>query len=349
MRLSKPPIALVWGIWLLILLLEVATPPAVVLGILYIVPLLLGASQRSATQAWRFVLICCGSTLLNLLVPLPVPLQQNITSVLIDRLLVCLSLVVTTALLVRNRDLEQQRTAMEVELAQAQLRGDVIATLAHDIKTPVLGTLASLSLLENGGAVEAIRSSQRRCLRLIDDLLQVFRAEQEGLELQQQPCHLLPIAQAAIGSVEPIAIARQISLVLQQQGSGRMDLLADPSLLQRLIENLLLNAVQHSLRGQRVWLQLSQRDGSCQIEVRDGGQGFPPEQLPELFQRFGQRGSGSPGAGLGLYLCRLITEAHGGRIHASNLSGGGARVVVALPSLQPQSTLGQAPSRWTCY
>ena len=265
MRLFRPPIVLVWAIWLLILLLELATPPDVVLGILYVVPLLLGASQRSPTQAWRFLLICCSSTLLNLLVPLPVPLtvQQDLATVLIDRLLVCLSLVVTTGLLVRNRQLEHQRIALEVELAQAQLRGDVIATLAHDIKTPVLGTLASLSLLESGGVVEAIRSSQQRCLRLIDDLL--------------------------------------------------------------------LNAVHHSLRGQRVWLQLSQREDGCWIDVRDGGQGFPPEQLPQLFQRFAQRGHGAPGAGLGLYLCRLITEAHGGRIHASNISGGGARVEVRLP------------------
>jgi signal transduction histidine kinase len=136
-----------------------------------------------------------------------------------------------------------------VELGQANLRGDVIATLAHDIKTPVLGTLASLSLLEGRAAVEAIRSSQQRC---------------RGMEL-----------------------------------------LADPSLLQRLIENLLLNAVHHNLRGQRVWLQLSLQEGEWWIDVRDGGEGFPPEQLPRLFQRLAQSGSGSAGAGLGLYLCRL--------------------------------------------
>jgi two-component system NarL family sensor kinase len=181
--------------------------------------------------------------------------------------------------------------------------------------------------------VEAIRSSQQRCLRLIDDLLQVFRAEQEGLQLQLQPCNLLAIAQEALGTVEPIAAPRQITLVLRQQGSGGMDLRADPSLLQRLIENLLLNALHHSLRGQRVWLQLSQREGTYWIDVRDGGQGFPAEQLPQLFQRFAPRGHGVRGAGLGLYLCSLITEAHGGRIHASNISGGGARVEVRLPQL----------------
>ena len=331
MRLARPSSALVWAIWLLILLLELATQPEYVLGSLYEVPLLLGASQRTPTQAWRFLLICCTSTLLNLLVPV----HHIVATVLIDRLLVCLGLVVTTILVVRNQQLERQRIAIEVALGQANLRGDVIATLAHDIKTPVLGTLASLSLLEGGAAVEAIRSSQQRVLRLIDDLLQVFRAEQDGLQINLQPCDLLAIAQEALRTVEPIAAQRHISLVLRQERCCGMKLLADPSLLQRLIENLLLNAVHHNLRGQRVWLQLNRQEGEWWIDVRDGGQGFPPDQLPRLFQRFAQSGNGTPGAGLGLYLCRLITEAHGGIITASNTPGGGARVLVQLPQREP--------------
>jgi two-component system NarL family sensor kinase len=327
------PIGLVWAIWLVILLLELATPPGVVVGILFVVPLLLGASQRNTRQAWRFLLICCGATLLNLLVPLPI--QQNLAAVLLDRCLVCLSLVVTTMLLLRNRTLQRQRLDLAVDLAQAQLRGDVIATLAHDLKTPVLGTLASLAVLEPGPAVEAIRSSQQRCLRLIDDLLQVFRAEQEGLVLQLQSCDLLAIAQQAIATVEPIAAQRQIALVLRQQGQGDHALIADGPLLQRLMENLLLNAVHHSLRGQRVWLQLSRHDDHWLVDVRDSGQGFPPEDVSRLFQRFGQAGNGSRGTGLGLYLCRLISEAHGGSISASNAPGGGARVVVQLPLRRP--------------
>jgi two-component system NarL family sensor kinase len=331
--LTTMPIGLVWASWLLILLLELVTPADVVVGILYEVPLLLGASQRTVKQAWRFLLICCTATLLNLVVPLPMHL--NIAPVLIDRLLVCVGLIVTTALVVRNQELERQRIAIEVELGQANLRGDLIATLAHDIKTPVLGTLASLSLLEASAAVEAIRSSQQRCLRLIDDLLQVFRAEQEGLRLNLNPCDLLVVAQEALRTVEPIAAQREINLVLCQESHGDMDLLADSTLLQRLIENLLLNAVHHNLRGQRVWLQLSRQEGDWWIDVRDGGEGFPLEQLPRLFQRFAQSGNGTPGAGLGLYLCRLITEAHGGTIRASNAPGGGARVLVQLPQREP--------------
>lgn len=327
------PTALVWLIWLVILLLEVATPPGVVFGILYVVPLLLGASQRTAQQAWRFLLICCASTLSNLLVPLPV--HQHLGAVLMNRLLVCLALVVTTVLLVRNRELQRQRTALEVELARSQLRGDVIATLAHDLKTPVLGTLASLPLLESSPVAAAIRSSQQRSLRLIEDLLQVFRAEQEGLPLDPQPCNLLAIAEDALRTVEPIAAERRITLVLQQERRSHLDLRADPSLLQRLLENLLLNAVHHSLRGQRVWLQLSREPQGLRMEVRDGGPGFTPEDLPELFHRFHHSPNGSRGAGLGLYLCRLIAEAHGGTIQAANGPGGGARVMVELPLAEP--------------
>lgn len=325
------PIVLVWAIWFVILLVELATPPDVVLGILFVVPLLLGASQRTSHQSWRFLLICSASTLLNML--LPRPLTTNILPVVIDRLLVCLVLLITTALVVNNQSLQRQRLALEIDLAQAELRSDVIATLAHDLKTPVLGTLASLEMLQSGPAVAAIRSSQQRCLRLINDLLEVFRAEQEGLQPQLQPCNLLAIAQDAVSTVEPIAAQRQISLVLRQPQAGLQPvaLNADPSLLRRLLENLLLNAVHHSLRGQRVWLQLSHTPGSWLVDVRDGGAGFPPEDLPRLFQRFSQTGSNARGTGLGLYLCRLICEAHGGSIRASNCPGGGARVVVALP------------------
>jgi two-component system NarL family sensor kinase len=239
-------------------------------------------------------------------------------------------------LVVRNRALQRQGTALNVALAETQLRSDVIATLAHDLKTPVLGTLASLAMLEQGTAVQAIRSSQERCLRLINDLLEVFRAEQEGLKPQREPCNLQAIAQEAVSTVQPIAAQRKIALVLRQPqaGTSPLTLNADPSLLRRLIENLLLNAVHHSLRGERVWLQLSHQPGGWQLDVRDGGPGFPPEDLPRLFQRFGQTGSGSRGTGLGLYLCRLISEGHGGSIRASNCPGGGARVVVQLPEAE---------------
>jgi signal transduction histidine kinase len=241
MSRSGLPIGLVWASWLVILLLELATPTGVVLGILYVIPLVIGAAQRSSRQTWRFLIVCCTATLLNLFVPAPPAL--NVSQDLVNRLLVCLCLSITTLLLIRNQTLEQQRIALDVQLAQAQLRGDVIATLTHDLKTPILGTLAAIASLESNPVLAAIRTSQQRCLYFIDALLQVFRAEQ-------------------------------------------------------------------------AW----------RLEIRDEGQGFRSGELPGLFQRFSPVSSDRPGAGLGLYLCRLIAEAHGGSISADNCPGGGARV-----------------------
>jgi two-component system NarL family sensor kinase len=332
MTRSGLSIGLVWASWLVILLLELATPTHVVIGILYVIPLVIGAAQRTSQQAWRFLSLCCAALVLNLFVPAPAAI--HVSQDLANRLLVCLCLTITTLLLIRNQALEQQRIALDVQLAQAQLRGDVIATLAHDLKTPILGTLAAIASLDSNPALAAIRASQQRCLRLIDDLLQVFRAEQEGLKPKLADCNLLGIAQDALQTVEPIATQRQISVVLRQGGQVDQHLVADATLLQRLIENLLLNALHHSSRGQRIWLQLSRAEAAWRLEIRDEGQGFRSGELPGLFQRFSPVSSDRPGAGLGLYLCRLIAEAHDGTIKAGNCPGGGARVVVQLPLLR---------------
>jgi two-component system NarL family sensor kinase len=103
---SGLPIGLVWASWLVILLLELATPTGVVLGILYVIPVVIGAAQRSSREAWRFLLVCCAATLLNLFVPAPRVL--NVSQDLANRLLVCLCLTITTLLLIRNQTLEQQ-------------------------------------------------------------------------------------------------------------------------------------------------------------------------------------------------------------------------------------------------
>ncbi len=133
---------------------------------------------------------------------------------LASRLLVLWPLLVTTELGLRNRRLRGNQQALEVRLAQADLRQDLIATLAHDLKTPVLGCLASARMMlqeldpaEAGlqrRGLAAILSSQNRCLRLIEDLLQVFRADLEGLPLQLAPLEILPLVQETLEDLRPL-------------------------------------------------------------------------------------------------------------------------------------------------
>jgi two-component system NarL family sensor kinase len=339
---------LVWGLTGLIALLEFATPAPVVFGYLYVIPLLLGASRRNRPQALGFLALCVALTLLNLVVP---DIPAAWPAVLLSRLMVCLALGITTALCLGNRQLVEQRVALEVRLAQADLRREVIATLAHDLKTPVLGTIASARLLACPQAeadpglwkrgLDAILTSQQRCLRLIDDLLQSFRADQEGLRLRLVGCDPVALADAALARVEPIASEREISLLFERRAiPDTLRLRGDPERLGRLLENLLLNAVQYSLRGQRVWITLESLADGVRIRVSDAGRGFAPDALPHLFERFHPGDPEQRGSGLGLYLCRQIAEGHGGRIRGANLPGGGACVEVVLPLEPPTAARG---------
>jgi two-component system NarL family sensor kinase len=335
---------LLWALTALIVLLELATPPRVVFGYLYVIPLVLGAPHRNRAQALGFLALCCGLTLLNLVVPV---LEPDWAAVLLDRLLVCVALGVTTVLCLHNRHLLRQQVDLEVRLAQTDLRRDVIATLAHDLKTPLLGTIATArmlaletdptagSLLERG--IGAILVSQERSLRLIEDLLRLFRADEEGLRLQPRTCDLRKLTGEAIEAVGAIARERSVSLLqTQPTGARPLCLVGDPAMLRRLLENLLLNAIAHSLRGERVWIDLARLPNQVLIRVSDRGRGFPEASLPHLFERFYQSEPDQRGSGLGLYLCRQIAEAHGGRIRASNLPAGGASLEVLLPLEEPE-------------
>jgi two-component system, NarL family, sensor kinase len=341
-RVARSPGPL-WALTILILLLELASPPRVVFGYLYVIPLVIGAPYRNRPQALGFLTLCCALTLLNLVVPLR---DTDWMAVLIDRLLVCIALTVTTFLCLHNRHLLRQQVDLEVRLAQADLRRDVIATLAHDLKTPVLGTIATArmlaleaeatagSLLERG--VAAILASQERSLRLIEDLLRLFRADQEGLQLQPEACDLGQLAGEAIEAVGAIARERAVILIQRQPSGPRpLTLAGDANRLRRLLENLLLNAINHSLRGERVWIDLQRLPAQVTVTVSDRGQGFPEASLPHLFERFYQSDPEQRGSGLGLYLSRQIAEAHGGSIRACNLPSGGASIEVVLPLQEP--------------
>jgi two-component system NarL family sensor kinase len=332
--------AVIWGLLGGISLLDLATPARVVFGYLYVAPILLASSRPGRRRALAFTLLCCALTLLNLVVPetaVDWPVR------LVDRLLVCLALAVTTGLSLRNRHLQERQMALEVRLARTELRRDFLATLAHDLKTPVMGTIATARMLTaraDGGELQLIRRgltailhSQERCLRLIEDLLQSFRADTEGFRLERLPCDPEPLIRAALGVVAPIARERQIELVLQGgEATGGAVLLGDRQHLQRLLENLLLNGIAHSLRGGSVRIATTAETEAVRIAVTDDGPGFPPAALPRLFERFYQAEGEPRGSGLGLYLCRQIAEAHGGGIRAFNPAGGGACVEVRLPA-----------------
>jgi two-component system NarL family sensor kinase len=323
-------------------LVEVSTPVPVVLGYLYVLPLLLLGETARPAEIWRYVALTCGLTLANLVVPQVSPFSEW---VLTNRLLVCGALVLTASQCLRVRELQRQRLALQSQLAVEDLRRDFVATLAHDLKTPILGTIATLRSLASNDkrrqdpllerSLATIERGQSRALAQIQTLLEVYRNDAEGLRLQPGPVEFTRVVEDVIVELSAMAEERQLSLRLGfGEGLHRQPhrLWGDGNQLRRLVENLLINAIHHSLRGSQILVDLESRGASHRLRVADGGPGVPEEEIPRLFERFQRLSEERPGSGLGLYLCRQIVTAHGGTIGLHNRPGGGAEIEVLLPA-----------------
>jgi two-component system NarL family sensor kinase len=234
------------------------------------------------------------------------------------------------------------------------LRRDFVATLAHDLKTPILGTIATARSLAAAGprrdgallarALATIERGQGRALAQIQTLLEVYRNDAEGLRLQPADVEFTRLVEDVIRDLSALAEERSLTLRLgfgQRSQRSPHRLVGDGPQLRRLVENLLLNAIHHSLRGSQIRLELEAFGGEHRLRIIDTGPGVPEEEIPGLFQRFRRLSEDRAGSGLGLYLCRQIVEAHGGRIALRNHPRGGAEIEVILPGRHP-STDGEA-------
>ncbi|MEI6310124.1 MAG: ATP-binding protein, partial [bacterium] len=168
---------------------------------------------------------------------------------------------------------------------------------------------------------------------LIENLVDSQRTEGMGLKITLVPTGIKEILQQTLKDVELLARRQRISFRLQVDELPQLP--ADPESIHRLFENLLTNAIKFSPPGGEVEISLTQQGEEVVFRVRDFGAGIPPEELPQLFQPF-QRTSGAnqaviPGTGLGLYVSKLIAEAHGGSIALASEEGRGTIVTVRLP------------------
>jgi two-component system NarL family sensor kinase len=323
-------------------LVEVFTPVDVVLAYLYVLPLILLSETARPVVIGRYAALACLLTLTNLVIPDVTPFSGP---VLTNRLLVCGALVLTALQCLRIQALQRQRLDLEGQLAVEDLRRDFVATLAHDLKTPILGTIATLRSLtgarERGEgallqrALATIERGQTRALGQIQTLLDVYRNDTEGLVLQRESIDFTRLVEEVIREMAALAEERQLTFRL---GFGEPSqwhphrLWGDGTQLRRLIENLLINAIHHSLRGGQIQLDLERWGDGHRLRITDGGPGVPEQEIPLLFQRFQRLSQEWPGSGLGLYLSRQIVDAHGGTIGLRNRPGGGAEIEVLLPA-----------------
>lgn len=238
-----------------------------------------------------------------------------------------------------RRKLEEERLRSTQALEAVRVREDFLSVAAHELRTPLSALLLQLEATrERLGTrdVDTQRRLQRaigsghRLADLIQALLDVSRVSTGNLDLQLERCDLRDAAGDVLERLREAAVRAGCCLTLASRGS--VEGMWDRMRLEQVLTNLVWNAVKYA-RGTGIEVCLEGGDGEVTIEVADRGPGIPPDALPRLFERFA-RGDPMPhdgGLGLGLYLAREITAAHGGTITARNRDGGGASFIVRLP------------------
>src|ERR671912_1072605 len=240
-----------------------------------------------------------------------------------------------------NRMARALEEAAELERELEKARRDLVAAVSHDLRTPLASTRALIEALADGVATDPQTESRylstashelAHLSRLVDDLFELARIDAGLLELTLEEASLHDLISDTISSFQPQAENRRVRLV--GEISGDVDpVLANPPRLQRVLHNLVSNALRHTPPDGTVTLRATREGEEARVEVSDTGEGIVAEDLPRVFER-SFRGEHSrtraemddaPGAGLGLAIARGLVEAHGGTMDVESDFGHGSR------------------------
>lgn len=228
---------------------------------------------------------------------------------------------------------------LERERELGRRRADVLASVSHDLRSPLAGVVLQASLLEeeaeeSGRAdlvalATAARQGATRAALLVDELLDFARLEAGGMQLDIQPLELPAVLMEA---VEDVRIARPSFSLELQDGIGREEPVpGDEERLRAVFRNVMDNACRYGKAPFRA--RLVTADGRVEVHIEDSGPGIPAPEREAIFRKFerGSTSAGAKGTGLGLYFSRELVALHGGSLNVENSSLGGADFVIGLP------------------
>jgi signal transduction histidine kinase len=222
-------------------------------------------------------------------------------------------------------------------------RRNLVASVSHDLRTPLTSLRLLVEAIDDGvveGPAETADALRRAkgyvttLSTLVDDLFELARLEAGDISWTLSQVGVAELIDETVEAFRPLA--EQKGLVLTESVPGDVaPVRGNPEKLQRVLYNLVQNAVRHTPQDGTVSLRAEGDAGFVRIEVADDGEGIPAEQAEQVFERFFRGGDGArngTGAGLGLSISRAIVEAHGGRIWVEPREGRGSRVIFTLPA-----------------
>lgn len=227
--------------------------------------------------------------------------------------------------------------------AYEQARNELIASISHDLRTPLSSIRGYVEGLQDGVAqdknkferyLSVIRDKTDKLNNLIEDLFRFSELESGQLQMNYEEIECDPLLESIIRPLEyEFADGRARLIVLRPFPVGRV--LADPVRLTQVFNNLVGNATKYAGEEAHITIAASRAGKRLEVSVSDNGIGIAPEHLPHLFERFYRgdksRSSHLGGTGLGLAICKYIIEAHGGEIGVHTLPGAGNVFYFSLP------------------
>lgn len=243
------------------------------------------------------------------------------------------SLVDQTALAHERLVLEAQARQVGTLRERDRLRGALLGSIAHDLRTPLTAVIAAAEAVPAEGAfaeeVRIARSESRRLQRFLNDLLEASRIEHGTIEPRWESVDLTDVINAVLRDLRQNRPDARVEAAID---ADCQLVRTDPLLLRHVLINLIDNALKFSPQDSKVTVELHCDEGTATCRVLDRGPGLPADS-EALFDRF-HRLEGSDrvgGSGLGLWIAKNFTEAIGGTISADSREGGGAIFAVALP------------------
>lgn len=243
-----------------------------------------------------------------------------------------------------NRMAEQIEAAFARQAELEAARKELVAAVSHDLRTPLASIQVMAEALQDG--VVSDPETVQRYLRtmqgdirylngLIADLVELSQLDAGALRLERQPVSLAELVTETVDSLQPQAAQKAIHLV-GEADAALAPVVIDPLRVQRVLVNLLQNALRHTPPGGRVGVQAREAGALVEVRVTDSGEGIDAGALPRIFDRFYRadpsRAREHGGAGLGLAIARGLVEAHGGHIWAESTPGQGATFRFTLPT-----------------
>jgi two-component system sensor histidine kinase BaeS len=220
-------------------------------------------------------------------------------------------------------------------------RKELVAWASHDLRTPIGSLRAMLEALEDGVAepgelLPVLRQQVHTLEVLIDDLFEVACIDAGALTLALRPTDLSFLVRSSVAGLAAEAETRKVRI--EARTNGAASALCAPEKIERVLGNLVTNAIRHTPPDGRVVISVMPSGAEIQVTVDDTGVGIGPEARRRMFDRFWRgdpaRTPGDGGAGLGLTIAQGLVQAHGGRIWAEPSVGGGTRVGFTLPAAE---------------